>query len=148
MHLEWSWIDNENALLWWEFELFGDSIADGEILVAYASFEDPDNFGNQLTFTCSTEYSSTQDYSPLYEVRNYYGELSFRSGTYGTYHQMNASELAYGGWVIDNRDPQSSYKSNYMDGETHSQKCSAAHIFTKDDPIYAMDIRMHQFYRV
>ena len=61
---------------------------------------------------------------------------------------MNASELAYGGWVIDNRDPQSSYKSNYMDGETHSQKCSAAHIFTKDDPIYAMDIRMHQFYRV
>ena len=35
-----------------------------------------------------------------------------------------------------------------MDGETYSQKCTAAHIFTKDDPIYAMDIRMRQFYSV
>ena len=142
MTSEWSWIDNENALLWWEFEMFGAPLQDGDILVAYASFDDPDNFGNQLSFTCTTQYFSTQEQSELIEVRNFYGELSFRGGSYGTYDQINASEFAYGGWVPDNREPKKSYASNYMQNESFSQKCTAAHLFTKDDPIYAMDIRM------
>lgn len=67
------------------FEVHGNMIEDGSLIMTYASFEDPDAFGKELTFTCVTQTSVLQDYSELHEIRNYYGDLSFQSAFYGTY---------------------------------------------------------------
>ena len=55
--IDWDWIDNEHSILWWVFDVYGPEVEDNSVILAYASFEDPDAYGKQLTFTCSTIYS-------------------------------------------------------------------------------------------
>ena len=81
------------------------NLKEKNILMSWASFEDPESPGKFNTVTCSVKYKTTQSYGGTREVSSYYGSLPFSAGSSGTkneYDKINAADLEVGGpWGPD-----------------------------------------------
>ena len=88
----------------------------------------------------------------MYEVFNFYGELSFKANSPGTkevkYAEINFKDHDFQGpWIADTRDPERTYASTNEDGVA-SQACGASRYVFLDHPTFKMDLKPNTVYEV
>ena len=86
-------------------EVGGAYIPNHSRVLLYFSTADPDNAGKSLTFTCTTKFevADSPKYATEYEIKNYYGELSFLKGSANsTLAELNKADMVVDGpWSTD-----------------------------------------------
>ena len=91
-------------------EVGGAYIPNHSRVLLYFSTADPDNAGKSQTFTCTAKFdvSDSPKYATEYELRNYYGELSFLKGSANsTLSELNSGDLVEDGPWSTNAEPLS-----------------------------------------
>ena len=78
---------------------------DGNYILSYAQFPDPDAKGKFSSLTCTVKFDPSNLYASASEMSivNYYGEASFTKDkvTLGTFDQLNKDDiLSQGPWTL------------------------------------------------
>ena len=113
------------------FTIEGQSWIDSVIVQNWASIEDLDNLGTFQTFTCTTQHQYPIEMSELYEVNNYYGEMSFsaeKTPCCFLYDSINIEDQVYDGpWKPEIGNIFGASTSKF-DGDKNEQTCVATRI--------------------
>ena len=86
-------------------EVGGAYIPNHSRVLSYFTMADPENAGMSQTFTCMAKFevADLPKYATEYEIKNYYGELSFLKGSATTtFDTLNSDDLFESGpWSTD-----------------------------------------------